>query len=65
VVSQLTVLCMILIVYQLRQHLLQEARPRCPVPVLINCPLPAWARRHEEVDDQDLDQQAREFAERF
>ena len=56
---------MILIVYQLRQHLLQEARPRCPVPVLINCPLPAWARRHEEVDDQDLDQQAREFAERF
>jgi len=33
--------------------------------VLINFPLPAWATRGEEVDDQDLDKAAREFAGRF
>ena len=36
-----------------------------PAPVLINFPLPAWATRGEEVDDQDLDKAAREFAEKF
>jgi len=36
-----------------------------PAPVLINFPLPAWATRGEKVDDQDLNKQAREFAERF
>jgi len=36
-----------------------------PVPILINFPLLAWARRHEEVDTQDLDKQAQEFAGRF
>ena len=40
-------------------------QPDIPAPVLINFPLPAWATRGEEVDDQDLDKQAREFAERF
>jgi uncharacterized protein len=40
-------------------------QPDIPAPVLINFPLPAWATRGEEVDDKDLDKQAREFAERF
>jgi len=40
-------------------------QPDIPAPVLINFPLPAWATRGEEVDDQDLDKAAREFAERF
>jgi len=39
--------------------------PDIPAPVLINFPLPAWATRGEEVDDQDLDRAAREFAGRF
>jgi len=34
-------------------------------PVVINFPLPVWATRGEEVDDQDLDKAAREFAEKF
>ena len=34
-------------------------------PVLINFPIPAWATRGEEVDDQDLDKAAREFVEKF
>jgi hypothetical protein len=40
-------------------------QPDIPAPVLINFPLPAWATRSEEVDDQDLDKAAREFAEKF
>jgi DNA helicase HerA-like ATPase len=40
-------------------------QPDIPAPVLINFPLPAWATRGEEVDDQDLDKAAREFAEKF
>jgi len=40
-------------------------QPDIPAPVLINFPLPAWATRGEEVDDQDLDRAARAFAERF
>ena len=40
-------------------------QPDIPAPVLINFPLPAWATRGEEVDDQDLDKTAREFAEKF
>ncbi|WP_126850820.1 hypothetical protein [Candidatus Cryosericum hinesii] len=40
-------------------------QPDIPAPVLINFPLPAWATRGEDVDDQNLDKQAREFAERF
>jgi len=40
-------------------------QPGIPAPVFINFPLPAWATRGEEVDDQDLDKQAREFAEKF
>jgi hypothetical protein len=40
-------------------------QPDIPAPVLINFPLPVWATRGEEVDDQDLDKQAREFAGRF
>jgi hypothetical protein len=39
--------------------------PELYVPVLINFPLPAWATRGEEVDDQDLDKAAREFAGKF
>ncbi|RIE08497.1 hypothetical protein SMC3_08635 [Candidatus Cryosericum hinesii] len=40
-------------------------QPDIPAPVLINFPLPAWATRGEEVDDQDLNKAAREFAEKF
>jgi len=40
-------------------------QPDIPAPVLINFPLPAWATRGEEVDDQDLDKAAREFAGKF
>jgi len=40
-------------------------QPDIPAPVLINFPLPAWATRGEEVDDQDLDKVAREFAGKF
>ncbi|HZL81972.1 MAG TPA: hypothetical protein VFB98_00655 [Candidatus Deferrimicrobium sp.] len=40
-------------------------QPDIPAPVLINFPLPAWATRGKEVDDQDLDKAAREFAGRF
>ena len=39
--------------------------PEFYAPIFINFPFPAWATRGEEVDDQDLDKQAREFAERF
>jgi len=42
-----------------------EHQPDIPAPVLINFPLPAWATRGEEVDDQDLDKAAREFAGKF
>jgi len=34
-------------------------QPDIPAPVLINFPLPAWATRSEEVDDQGLDKTAR------
>ena len=40
-------------------------QPDIPAPVLINFPLPAWATRSEEVDDQDLDKAAQEFAGKF
>jgi len=40
-------------------------QPDIPAPVLINFPLPARATRGEEVDDQDLDRVARDFAGRF
>ncbi|HEX7607784.1 MAG TPA: hypothetical protein VF370_00490, partial [Candidatus Cryosericum sp.] len=40
-------------------------QPDIPAPVLINFPLPAWATHGEEVDDQDLDKAAREFAGKF
>ena len=40
-------------------------QPDILTPVLINFPLPAWATRGEEVDDQDLDKAAREFAGKF
>jgi hypothetical protein len=40
-------------------------RPDIPAPVLINFPLPAWATRGEEVNDQDLDKPARAFAGKF
>ena len=36
-------------------------QPDIPVPVL-NFHIVAWATRGEEVDDQDLDKAAREFA---
>jgi len=40
-------------------------QPDIPAPVLINFPRPAWATRGEEVDDQDLEEAAREYAQRF
>ena len=40
-------------------------QPGIPAPVLINFPLPAWATRSEEVDDQGLDKAAQEFAGKF
>ena len=39
--------------------------PELYVPVLINFPLPAWATRGEEVDDQDLDRVTRESTGKF
>ena len=40
-------------------------QPEILAPIFMNFPLPAWPTHGEEVDDQDLDKQAREFARKF